>query len=155
MRLSALLSGARRIGMDASPVIDYVEKHPVTIGILAPLFERFESGSLTACGSALLLTEALGDDPAKTQRRAPWEHYEEVLGRIDLASVTPEIARYAGALRQSYGLRAMDALHVASALVSGCDLFLTTDGNFDRLGGTLTHADGRTLRVVTLEKLPR
>lgn len=40
---------------------------------------------------------------------------------------TPEIVQQAEALVAEFGLRAKDALHVACALGSGCEFFLTTD----------------------------
>ena len=50
-----------------------------------------------------------------------------------LIPVTLPIAESAADLRARYNLRTPDALHVASALSSGCDAFLTNDAGLKRV----------------------
>jgi predicted nucleic acid-binding protein len=49
------------------------------------------------------------------------------LADIDICPVSPAVIEQATALLEAHPLRAMDAIHVASALACQCDLFLTAD----------------------------
>ena len=42
-------------------------------------------------------------------------------------------AEMAAQLRATYGLRTPDALHLGSAITSGCQVFLTNDADFKRV----------------------
>ena len=47
---------------------------------------------------------------------------------ITISSLTKDVSKYAAQIRAKYsGIKSMDALQLASAIVSGCDLFLTND----------------------------
>ena len=53
---------------------------------------------------------------------------------IPVLSVDSEIAYLAATLRAKYpAIKAMDALQLASAIVSGCDVFLTNDKQLRQL----------------------
>ena len=64
--------------------------------------------------------------------------------RITLAPVDRRVIERAVQLRADLGLRSMDALHLATALVHECDTFLTNDQR-------LNAAD--QIRVLTLREL--
>ena len=78
----------------------------------------------------------------------PWQlkrpeiayQYETVLARfpnLTLIDVTRDVARQAAQLRASYRLRPADALHAATALVSGASLLITNDRDLTRLAPTI------------------
>ena len=48
-----------------------------------------------------------------------------LLGRLALRSVDPVIAEVATTLASGYRLRAVDAVHLATAVVAGADRFIT------------------------------
>lgn len=58
--------------------------------------------------------------------------------------VSAAIAEYAAEMRSQYNLRTLDALHIASAVETGCDAFLTNDLTFRRIA---------RLRVLVLDEL--
>lgn len=48
--------------------------------------------------------------------------------QIEIESLTKEVAEYASFIRSKYqGIKAMDALQLASAIQNNCDVFLTND----------------------------
>ena len=59
MSLTDRLKKARRIFLDTSPVIYYVEKNPTFASKLQPLFDRFDDGNLMAVVSPITLAECL------------------------------------------------------------------------------------------------
>lgn len=77
-------------------------------------------------GSLLLLPEVLsrpirrGDDTELTALGA-------LLGRLDLRPLDAATAELATALGAAYGLRAADAVHLATAVTTGADRFLTNN----------------------------
>jgi predicted nucleic acid-binding protein len=58
------------------------------------------------------------------ERRSVIERWKKAAA-VDVAE-SAEILRHARAIAES-GVRAKDALHIASAIAAGCDFFLTTD----------------------------
>jgi predicted nucleic acid-binding protein len=72
-------------------------------------------------GSVVLLTEtlALGDSAPNNAR------LREILAALVLLPVDADVARVAAALRSTYRLKTPDALHLATAIVSGADRFIT------------------------------
>lgn len=86
-----------------------------------------ESSTSDAVGSVLLLTEVLAkplrDDPDSDEVAA----LAGLLSRLDLRALDPATARLSLALAVSYGLRAADAAHLATAVAAGADRFLTNN----------------------------
>jgi predicted nucleic acid-binding protein len=77
-------------------------------------------------GSLLLLPELL----SKPMRDGAGEEVAAlgaILGRIDLLAVDRATAELATALGASYGLRAADATHLATAVLAGADRFITNN----------------------------
>lgn len=77
-------------------------------------------------GSMLLLPELL---PMPTRRGAEGElrALEELLSRLDLRPLDETIATASVALGASYGLKAADAVHLATAVMAGADRFVTNN----------------------------
>jgi predicted nucleic acid-binding protein len=63
---------------------------------------------------------------------------------FSLVSVNEAIAELASDLRARHNLKTPDAIHVASAIVSGCDTFITNDRMLSRV---------TEIRVMVLEDL--
>jgi predicted nucleic acid-binding protein len=82
--------------------------------------------TVVGIGSVLLLPELL---TKPMRERAPKELAElgALLGRLDLRPVDEATAELATALGASYGLRAADAVHLATAVGAGADRFITNN----------------------------
>lgn len=84
------------------------------------------TGAVAGIGSVLLLPELL----TKPLRENAVEELAELgalLSRLDLRPTDIATAELATALGASYGLRAADAVHLATAVSAGADRFLTNN----------------------------
>ena len=64
---------------------------------------------------------------------------------MDIVEINQEIAKKAAQIRAEYkGFKAMDALQLAAACLSGCDLFLTNDKQLRQF---------KEMKCITVEEL--
>jgi predicted nucleic acid-binding protein len=101
-----------------------VPGHPLgqRVRVLFPV----EPAGLAGIGSVLLLPEVL----AKPMRDGSAEELAALaglLGRLELRSVDPVTAEVATSLASTYRLRAVDAVHLATAVVAGAERFITNN----------------------------
>lgn len=118
-----------KVYLDANIFI-YVVEGPVQVTTMpGPLFERIEHGEVQAITSELTLAEVL----VKPLREAKGQFYQEYLNllsgqaAITMATVTRGVLLEAANLRSMHRLRLPDAIHVATALLSGCGTLLSND----------------------------
>jgi predicted nucleic acid-binding protein len=114
--------------MDAfdADVLIYASAGGHPLGTLVRALFPVESGALAGIGSVLLLPEVL----AKPMRDGSAEELAALaglLGRLELRSVDPVTAEVATSLGSTYRLRAVDAVHLATAVVAGADRFITNN----------------------------
>jgi predicted nucleic acid-binding protein len=80
----------------------------------------------TNVGSTLLVTEVL----TKPVRQEDWQQVNDlrsILATIHMHDVTAPISDLAVDLGAKYGLRARDAVHLATAVMAGADRFVTNN----------------------------
>jgi len=80
----------------------------------------------TGIGSVLLLPEILSK-PMREGRADAVMRLGVLLSRLQLLPVDAATAELATALAASYGLRAVDAVHLATAVASAADRFITNN----------------------------
>jgi predicted nucleic acid-binding protein len=101
------------------------EDHPLGARV-AGLFAAAGT-DMVGTGSVLLLAEVLAkpmrEDPNSEETAA----LVSLLSRLVLQPLDESTARLALALAVSYGLRAADAVHLATAVAAGADRFLTNN----------------------------
>lgn len=85
-----------------------------------------EGAPLAGVGSVLLLPELLSR-PFRERHDDDLRALTALLGRLDLRPVDLATAGLAAALTSAYRLRAADAVHLATAVASGADRFLTNN----------------------------
>lgn len=102
--------------------------HPLgrRVRVLFPIDPVEASGSVAGLGSVLLLPELL-TKPLRENANDELEELGALLGRLDLRPADEATAELATALGASYGLRAADAIHLATAVGAGADRFLTNN----------------------------
>ncbi|MDR2564528.1 MAG: type II toxin-antitoxin system VapC family toxin [Bifidobacteriaceae bacterium] len=120
---------------DTCVLIYLVERHPQWHGAVSALMAARVDAEFAV--SPLVRLECLvrpvarGDD--ELARR-----YEDALAQFRWLPITDKAFDRALRLRAAHGLRTPDALHLATALVSGCDEFWTNDRRLDRAADALT-----------------
>jgi predicted nucleic acid-binding protein len=77
-------------------------------------------------GSVLLVPEML-TKPLRENATDELNELSSLLGRLDLLPTDEATAELATALGVAYGLRAVDAVHLATAVGAGADRFLTNN----------------------------
>jgi len=77
-------------------------------------------------GSTLLLPELLSK-PTRRGAEDELRKLEKLLGRLDLRPLDETIATRAVEFGAAYGLKAPDAVHLATAVMAGADRFVTNN----------------------------
>jgi len=145
MNIADALKGITRICFDTAPVIYYIENHPVYVVKMDDIIDYIDKQNIDVICASLILTETL-TKPLKVNDTAVAQVFQGFLNTppIQLISITPKIAQDAAQLRATYNLKTPDALHVAVAIHTGCDVFLTNDNGIKRV---------QELTVLTLDEL--
>jgi len=114
-----------RIYLDAAPVIYLVEQ---VSPFASEVSSRLSQSSVVLIASDLTKMECLVK-PLRDQDTALLEDYRIHFNEAtdELVSLTSEVVDRATSIRAHHGFGVADAIHLAAALVSGCDLFLTND----------------------------
>jgi len=95
---------------------------------LFPAEPTMTSGAVAGVGSVLLIPELL-TKPIREGAEAEIEALTALLGRIDLRPVDEATAELATVLGAAHGLRAADAVHLATAVAAGADRFITNNSS--------------------------
>jgi predicted nucleic acid-binding protein len=103
-------------------------EHPMgpRIRALFPAREAEPSGRVAGAGSVLLIPELLAK-PLRGGETPVVDALVSLLSRLDLLPVDAATAELAAALGAAYGLRAADAVHLATAIAAGADRFITNN----------------------------
>lgn len=84
------------------------------------------SGAVAGVGSVLLIPELLVK-PMRQQAESELIELTVLLGKLDLLPVDEAIANLSTDLGARYGLRAVDAVHLATAVSVGAERFITNN----------------------------
>jgi predicted nucleic acid-binding protein len=93
---------------------------------VAALFRSAGPGELAGTGSVLLLPEVLGK-PLREGSTDEVRLLAGLLARLDLRPADRATAELATSLATRYGLKAADAIHLATAVAIGADRFITNN----------------------------
>lgn len=106
--------------------------HPQGRGVRSLFAEPGTPDGVAGVGSVLLVPEVLSK-PLREGNAAEIESLALLLGHLDLRPVDAIVADAAAALGATYGLRAADAVHLATAVLAGADRFITNNpGDFPK-----------------------
>jgi predicted nucleic acid-binding protein len=135
MVVSDALNGVTKLGIDANVFLSIIGNEMVLIPFCLPFIQSITNKEIKGIASIIVLTECLtkpykDNDGAKENRTLS---LLEGTDNLSLILVTDAIAKRAAWLRADYNLRTPDALHVATAIESGCEAFLTNDLKLARI----------------------
>jgi len=121
-----------RIYLDTAPVI-YTVEH--VLPYAAAVDKRLSAPGIVQVASDLTRMECrvkpLRDGDADLLRDYD-DYFEGTVAEI--VSLSRDILDRATEIRAQYKFKTPDAIHLAAAVVSGCDVFLTNDRRLDRFG---------------------
>jgi predicted nucleic acid-binding protein len=133
---SLTIPAAGMVYLDTNSIIYSVERHPDYWPLLQPVWRAAQGKTIEVISSDLVLMETLVG-PLKSGDTALVNAYEQLFQQAQtrLLPITHPILREAARLRATTKLRTPDALHAATALLSGCVLFVTNDVGFRNITG--------------------
>ncbi|OAB59341.1 twitching motility protein PilT [Phormidium willei BDU 130791] len=133
MKIETALAGVSRLFLDTAPVIYFVERNPLFVDRVDPIFERFESEIMPVVGSVTVAECLVG---ALQMSLTDLEQaYVAIFKSDDVLFVenTLTISQEAARIRVQYNLQLPDALQIAAAMDAGCQAFLTNDAQLKRI----------------------
>ena len=122
--------------IDTNVLIYSVERVEPYRTLLAPMWERAQGGDLEIVGSESIVIEALVK-PLRERNATLVRFLLDMLDaeEVRLIPATRSHWEHGARIRADTGLKTADALHAATALQAGCDLFVTNDADFRRIDG--------------------
>jgi len=135
MKIADTLSSISLLAFDTVPLIYFIERNPTYIVQMREIMQQIADENLKGTASFLTLTEVL-IHPIKIGDATLVQQYETILTKsknFRLAVIGDTTSRKAAELRALYNLKTPDALHVASAIVTNADAFLTNDKGLRRI----------------------
>jgi predicted nucleic acid-binding protein len=133
--LRAFLGRHRRIALDTSVFIYYLEANPSYVDLAGEVFTWLERSPNSAVTSTITMTELLVH-PYRAANEPLVNQYYGLLSIFpNLEWVAPDlaIADTAARIRAHYRLRTPDALQVATAIRGGAVAILTNDSDMARV----------------------
>lgn len=133
---SLALPATGLVYLDANGLIYSVERVEPYRTLLEPMWQQVQDGNLTVVSSPVLVLEVLvlpirdGNSEIEMQYREMFE-----ANAVRLLDASYAVFEDAARLRAETGLATSDAIHAATALRSGCALFVTNDTDFRRVEG--------------------
>jgi predicted nucleic acid-binding protein len=146
VKIREALHDIRVLGLDVAPIIYYVENQIIRAEKVDTILQLLDERELRFVASVIALTETLSK-PIQVKDTLLVASYLSLFHqskKLDLISVTHEMAESAAHLRARYNLRTPDALHLVSSLHAGCHGFLTNDATLKRV---------TEIRVLVLDEL--
>ncbi len=107
-----------------------VPGHPIgrRVRTLFPVDPTAETGAIAGTGSVLLVPELLAK-PLRDEATDEIIALAALLSRLELRPADEATTRLAAVLGASYGLRAAEAIHLATAVAVGADRFITNNSS--------------------------
>lgn len=121
-----------KVFLDTAPLIYFIEKdsnNPQYFDNMKQFFEEGYRENKEFLTSVITMAEYFVF-PYRNQKMSYIDNFHRLVDTLDMeiAEVDQEIAKKAAQIRAQYkSFKAMDALQLATACVTGCDLFLTND----------------------------
>lgn len=118
-----------RVYLDTNIFIYALEGYPNFVEELTELFESLDEGNLSAVTSELTLAEVLVRPfiDGNIERQTAYQQALQNSDVLEVVLVSRDVLIEAARLRSVTNLRLPDAIHGATARLTGCETFLTND----------------------------
>lgn len=134
--VDAFLKRHRRLALDTSVFIYFVEQNSKYHGACDAIFRHMESGALTVCTSTLTLLEVLVGPYRQGNEDLAMKFYALLSTYPNLAwlPLSNTVADLAAKFRADHRLKTPDAIQAATAVHFGATGFICNDAAFRRIG---------------------
>ena len=115
--------------VDTSPIIYYLENNALYVELIKRFFTKCLEENIQIVTSAITVEEYLvfPYSSGKMEFADNFKRFIDYMG-IKVVDIDSNIAEQGAKIRGRYkNFKAMDALQIATAIVSGCDMFFTND----------------------------
>ena len=116
--------------LDTNAIIYYLKDDPVAVPILSEIF----TGTAPVYVSSITEVELFGFPSLQAEES---ERIEAILQTVAILSLDSHIARIAGMLRRTYGLKIPDSVVAATALFTNTTLLTRNVNDFKRVASLL------------------
>lgn len=118
----------KTVGIDTSPLIYFIEEHPIYLDTLKGFFKAMDEGVFVVVTSTVTLLEVL-IHPLRNNKSDLAMEYRDILlhSILNTKELSGVIAEQAARLRADHNLRTPDAIQLATAMHAGASCFLTND----------------------------
>ena len=123
------MTGFKCVFVDTSPIIYYLENNALYVDLIKKFFTKCLQENIQIVTSAITVEEYLvfPYSSGKMEFADNFKRFIDYMG-IKVVNIDSNIAEQAAKIRGQYkNFKAMDALQIATAIVSGCDMFFTND----------------------------
>jgi predicted nucleic acid-binding protein len=138
--MSRSLEGIASLYLDSNILIYLIEGNEVAGELVLAAFREIEAHRIALYTSEITITECLnGAYRAELEELA--QKYLELLGSEEFITIIPvdtDVCIAAARLGALHRLKTVDAIHLASAGLAGCDALLSNDGAFRSTDGILS-----------------
>ena len=119
----------KRVFVDTAPIIYYLENSVLYMDLVKKFFTKCLEENIQIVTSAITIEEYLvfPYSSGKMDFADNFKRFIEYMN-IEVIDIDSKIAEQGAKIRSQYkNFKAMDALQIATAIVSGCDMFFTND----------------------------
>ncbi len=119
----------KRVFIDTAPFIYYLENSSIYMETMLRFFAKCIEENIQLVTSAITVEEYLvfPYTSGRTELVNNFKRFVEYM-KIEVVNIDSDIAEQGAKIRGKYkNFKAMDALQIATAVVSGCDMFFTND----------------------------
>lgn len=135
--LSEIGEGTGPIGLDSAIFIYFIERNPLYLSVVRPIFKAIDEGRFRGVTCSLTLMETLVA-PLRAGNAIVAHQYERFLTHssgLTMVPIDQGLLRAAAHVRAAARLKTPDALQVAAVLSMGCTVFLTNDHRIPEISG--------------------
>lgn len=118
------------VGLDTMVFIYHAQAHPIFGPLAREIIHNIERGVIHGSASTLMVTEVLTGYRKRNDAKSEdlfWNLLALLKPSLLLIPFNVEIADRAAWLRVRYNLRTPDAIHIATAIASGANFYITND----------------------------
>ena len=123
------------VGLDAMNFIYHFEGNPIYGPLTTALFREILEGRLRAVISVLVAGEVFtgAKRAGDAELVLRYRHIFDAFPNLIVLDADMKVMEKMSDLRAKYGLRTPDAIHIATALLSGAQAFVTNDANLKQV----------------------